>query len=695
LQRPARGGWRASDLIYILAAGLVLFLAAHGLLRKVTWYLAIDQYGYLTFAGDLAQGKVFHSWPPIDALTHAIRFPSVDVRAQTYVFDGARMFCRYTPGFPILLAAWMRLFGPSAGHYINPIFFLLLLGVHLQLTRRIFAGVAGARWLALTGILLLLMLPSYLHLWAITILRDIPAQVFAMTAILLSLPSAHPMHRARAAAIGFLFGYLIAIRIDAALFGLPVGILFLSQPRERGALPVAACLFAVGISPLLAYNYAATGNPLRPTQAMEVEQFLESRRPPPPRAHRRLAGASRIVLPPRPAASTAVTGITGIIRAGFPGRLERSDVAAPSPAPARLAARGVRAPRAAQPPVHGGGFKLRHLTTTFPGNLRYLRNAFGNVILGLAIVGAVAAWFTNRLLLTVTVPYCLAALVFYSCWVRPDPRYLAGIFVLTPILALGGLVGLDRLGTALRRHRLPGVPTGRTIGIACAAALAVAWRHEFEAVVPVLQSAWEAGAWRGGSPLPVVSAIVGLVAIAALLRSALRNGEAPANGRLAVILAALLLVTAVLRSVPGWHRRASFQATQVDTARRTIESLIEPGAVVITTTEVGRPAENIDHYTHAHALYLQDLERWRLPVWQAAGKLLGRSHGVYLLMPTSSPRGRNALRELGHLEVTRVAHVEAADAPGYFVASRFGTYPLDIYRVALPAALRNAIDRTR
>jgi len=96
----------------------------------------------------------------------------------------------------------------------------------------------------------------------------------------------------------------------------------------------------------------------------------------------------------------------------------------------------------AQPPVQGGGLRLRNLPRTLPGNVRYLRNAFGSVIILLAILGAVTALAANRLLFLVAVPYCVAALTFYSCWARPDPRYIAGIFVLAPLLALGGLTWL-------------------------------------------------------------------------------------------------------------------------------------------------------------------------------------------------------------------------------------------------------------
>ncbi len=669
---------RVADVTYVVGVAVVFFLAAHGLFQKITWYLAIDQYGYLTFAGDLARGRVFHEWAPIEALASAIPLSSVDVLAQTYVFGDGRMYCRYTPGFPMLLAAWMRVFGPSAAHYLDPILFLALLAVHHALARRLFAAVAGARWLALAGTVLLLLLPSYLHLWAITILRDVSAQVFAITAILVALPRVQPMSRRRAALVGLLLGYLISIRIDAGLFALPISIVFLGQARQRGATPMAAALFAVGVCPLLAYNYAATGNPLRATQAMELESFFEARSPQPPGPPDALVAGN----------TTEIGSDARSVATSHPpsGTRDGNEIGAPPPAPEALALpRTVQfdAPAGVPPPVHGGGLRLSNFPRIFPGNVRYLRNAFGNVILVLAVIGAIAALFTNRLLFVVAVPYAAAALLFYSCWARPDPRYIAGVFVLTPLLALGGLTGLGSLGAAL--GRIGGAVGGRILVAVCAGLLATLWfwLGDFQAAWLAIEEAWAAGAWRGGSALPVVGGGVAVIALVCICEPALRRPTAAEVAWPVAALALLLVSTAVVRALPGWYRRASFQAAEVAEARRTIEAIVAPGAVVITTDEIGRPAENIDYYTHAHALYLEDLARWRIPVRRATDLLLNAGHEVYFLVPSSSAQGQDAVGrlQLQLLDVTRVAHVAAQDAPRYFVASRFGTAPLDLYRV--------------
>jgi hypothetical protein len=664
-----------ADILYIVGIATVFFLAAHGLFRKVTWYLAIDQYGYLTFAGDLAQGRIFHEWPPMQVLAPAIPVPHVDVRAQTYVFDGERMFCRYTPGFPILLAAWMRMLGANAAHYIDPTLFLALLAVHHALARRLLAAVAGARWLALVGTLLLLLLPSYLHLWAITILRDIAAQLFALTAMLVTVRRDVPMSRRRAGLIGFLVGYLICIRIDAGLFALPIGLLFLTQARARGSMAVAAALFVIGVTPLLLYNHASTGNPLRPTQSMELESFFQARHESPDNA----PATARAEPPPRHAANRQLRRITP----------DDGTIGAPSPAPLTVAQnRAVQSAAAAPPPVQGGGLRLSNLPRTFPGNVQYLRNAFGTVVLTLALLGVVTALVTNRRLFMATVPYVAVALVFYSCWSRPDPRYIAGIFVLTPFLTLAGLSGLWQGSAALRRARDAGrlsliwqlaIVAGAT---SCAVWL---WSDDLQVAWFTVEEAVAAGAWRGGSALPVVSALVALLAIVptcSLTLAGSRPGRRVATWP-AATLAILLVLTAVVRAIPGWHRHASFQSAEVAAARETIESVVPPGAVVVTTDEVGRPAENIDHYTHAHALYLEDLARWRIPLRRTMILLLDAGHEVYFLIPSASRSGRAAIDRLRTrlLQVTHVAHVDAGEAHRYFVASRFGAQPLDFYRI--------------
>jgi len=692
---------KLAKIVHRAALLLVLILAAQGLFRKVTWYLAIDQYGYLNFAGDLARGTIFHTWPPVEDLASYIRFSKVDVLSQTYVFTGERMYCRYTPGFPIVLAAWMRLFGPTAAHYLDPTLFLILLLVWLALARRLLVPTGVERPLALAGGLLLLLLPSYLHLWAITILRDTLAQLLAIAALLAVLPRPEaPMSRGRAAAVGFLFGYLVTTRIDAALYALPIGALFLMQRRRPGTIATAAALGALGLAPLLAYNYLATGNALRPTQSMEVESFFEARWhvpgggseartiEPPTHHLAPLDGLRRLLDPPEArAAADARPAQTPPARAAKGGASGHQ--AGPGNLPRQQGARPFL------PPVQGGGLRLSNLPLTLPGNIRYVRAAFGNTVLLLACLGAIGALATNRPLFVATVPYGVTALLFYSCWGRADPRYIAGLFLLTPLLALAGFSTLSRVGEAIAGMS----SLGRALPALLSLLLAVVFRRELLQGWQSSAEAWQRGDWGGDSALPAASAAVALLAIVAALVPLLPT-DAWRRGRTAtaVLLAALLFVVAVARVIPALGRppvvfQGSRGEADVARARQNVESVVDAEGVVIRTTDVGRPAENIDYYTHAYAVYLQDLERWGVSIGVASLAFLQNGRSVYLLFPSESPLLAQAMHKLRTgFEIERLIRIPAGEAPAYFVASRFGTMVMDLYRVRLGPQL---LDRMR
>ena len=106
-----RGGGRGSEGAATSVARepapwlpLVLLAGAVGLVllwtvQRTTWYLAIDQFGYLTFARDLASGSARHDWELLPALKPLLPATDVDVYAQTYVRRGDALYCRYAPGF--------------------------------------------------------------------------------------------------------------------------------------------------------------------------------------------------------------------------------------------------------------------------------------------------------------------------------------------------------------------------------------------------------------------------------------------------------------------------------------------------------------------------------------------------------------------------------------------------------------------
>lgn len=290
---PRARGARVATIAFALAAALLLVVVAIRVERNVTWYLAVDQYGYLTFANDLMHGKVFHDWPLAGALRGRLP-PKIDVLSQTYVYDGGRLYCRYAPGFPLLLAGWMRVFGQDAVHMVNPLVFLALLGLALAYQAR----ATGDRWRALVGTALIVLCPTFLHLWALTLVRDLATHLAGLAGLYLLLPAAGGagLSAARTAAAGLAIGYAGSIRPDAVMYVVPAFLLAgwrwigarAALARVARGLGAGALGVLIGLAPFLVYNHIATGSAFRPTQGMELDNFLPRRRRcRPPRRHRR------------------------------------------------------------------------------------------------------------------------------------------------------------------------------------------------------------------------------------------------------------------------------------------------------------------------------------------------------------------------------------------------------------------------
>src|SRR3954462_7625899 len=115
MRRRQQGRW-VRWLALVLAI-LALAVAKRGLVRHNTWYLASDQYAFLTFAGDLTRGTVFHDPSTLQRVSpNNIDVHSHDALAQTYFWRGGKLYSRYPPGFPGLLAAAWLVGGEQAQH---------------------------------------------------------------------------------------------------------------------------------------------------------------------------------------------------------------------------------------------------------------------------------------------------------------------------------------------------------------------------------------------------------------------------------------------------------------------------------------------------------------------------------------------------------------------------------------------------
>ncbi|MBY0277276.1 hypothetical protein K2Z84_18245 [Candidatus Binatia bacterium] len=612
---------------------LVVALALIGVwtVRRTTWYLAIDQFGYLTFARDLASGKATHDWSLLPALQSLLPATEVDVYAQTYVRRGAQLYCRYAPGFPAILAAVRVLFGPSAEHLVNPIALVLLLALVFATARRLW----GSSWIGLGCALLTALLPNYVLLWSTSPLRDVPAHLIALSGLYLLLPGGRRLGAGmRVLLAGLLLGYAATTRIDAALYLLAAaGIGLLDRARLARRILLAGVGFAAGIAPLLAYNAVATGNPLRPTQAMELNSVL-----------------SQATSAPRWLASVLTS--PDVAHAGDAAAGSDATRLAPAPSPTPFS-------------VQGGGLRLSNFARTMPENAKTVREAMGDLVLTLALIGAVAA-LRRPVLFLLVVPYVSVAFLFFSMWTLPGPRYLTGVLLLLPLLAVEGACTVPKL-VALVAARAGRVAALLTTIVVLAALALVTLR-----VFPGQPSA-----------LPWVERAFAAAIVAGCLAASVSVDARRRNLAVALVLGLSLAIIFGWRSTASLDRRATFQQAQVARARATIEAATDYPAVVLTSTQIGRPAENINYYTNVDAVYLEELVRWQAQPRFAVAALLKAGFAVYLLLPPAQAKQWLANSNIADwYDAETVRSIAPRDADEFFVASPYHTgIALDLVRL--------------
>lgn len=590
---------------------LAVLLATHWwwFQGKVTWYLAVDQHGYYAFARDLLHGRLFHPWSPAGMLGDKL-WPRTDVLAQTYIFDQGWIYSRYAPGFPILLAAWLGVFGESNVHALNPILFCVAMGLVATLVRK----TTGSWWRGLAAASLVAICPTQIHWWGATLTRDVATHAVAWTGLCLLLPRfGGPLGGWRSVLGAFAVGFASSMRPDAALYLLPAALLVWRRLRHggfreaRGALLRLGLGWFAGVLPILAYDLAATGSPL-PPQAIEIKPLLEQ--------------TSRAL----------------------------SDWLVPQAHAARGWHGGV------WEPVQGGAWNPANFRRVFPLQIRAIQLAYGPVLLGFVVLGALVSFLVHRDLFLAAVPYAVASLLFFSCWVRPDARYLVGFHLFCATLLVEGV-----LGTIDLLRRLLGRGTGtlaRFLGVAFVV-LPVGGALFASRLVPAL---------LGATWICAGTAAVAAAATLAWPDRRIVRFAAPALGLLAFVLA--------MRTDLGTiARNAGIQGPEVARARAVVQSRLPANAVVLTTEDVGRPQENLEIYADRRAIYLTDLQRWQemRPV-EAAFRLLRNGQRVFLLLPAGQPETARVLADLpaeNVLEVEQVETIPPKKAVEWFVAAPF------------------------
>jgi hypothetical protein len=616
--------WTQVAIAAWLVVTAALFWFGLGALRlKVSWYLAVDQLGYLLFARDLLHGHVFHLWPPADALASKLPDPT-DVLAQSYLWDHGRLYSRYAPGFPLILALWTGLFGADAAHALNPLLFLVVLGVLITLVYRLM----GSVWAGTLVAALVFVCPTGVTLWALTPTRDMSAHLCGLIAVtVLAGPGA--LAATTLLGAGLALGAAASIRPDAVLYMIPAGILLAGRWRRSEShaplvrLAAAASLgLLIGLLPSFVYYGIATGNPLRPPQAVEVHDFFG------------------------PARLDGLDLSTPNQRVGYPpGAWRGSDVE----------------------PVSGEGMKLVYLPTTLPGNWAKIRRLYGDVLVLLAVMGLGVAAVLRPLAALALGGYVLAALLFYSCWGRPYGRYLVSIWLLTPILIAYGTLGavelVERFGADGRRDLARWLAVGGGIVLlACYVLFGPGPQASGTVQLPVTR-------------LLVLATLIGLGAATVW----------PARPVARVTAMVLAIVLAGLGSL--WlaepSPRATVQRPEIVRATEVASRTFPKNAVLITSEDVGRPAENYEYYAGVHSLYFTDLARWRIGIEEAVFLFLIAEQEPYLLLPRGLPERDQMLASLrSQFLVELVADIPPQRNYDYFVASAFhGGVPLELWRV--------------
>lgn len=605
-----RAGRVAVGLCAVLVL-LALAFASWGLVRLNTWYLASDQFAFLTLAEDLRQGTVFHDDWAFETLRP---FPkegvAYDALAQTYFWRDKQLFTRYPPGFPAMLATAGVVGGETAQHLLNPILYLVTLLVLVGLTWTLLrdASPLVALGAAVASVWLFLLLPTRVHLWGITVARDLPAHMLGLLAL---LAAARRAPIASAVALGL----ACTVRPDAALYLLSVGAIFcITRPARRDLL-VAAGVFALCASPILLYNWVVEGSPFTFTQGAEFRDVLGS-----------------LYVPP-------ADGIVNVAGNALPS---------------------------------GGGFRLANLRTTMPGNAIYLVSAFGWFF---AFVLGAVGWSAvrHRLLAAALVPYAVVAFLFYSCWGHPDSRYLAGVAAcLIPLAAAGAVLVCDavaRAGGGLRIAVLVlcAIPVARSFGVA-----------------PDLIPA----PGRAGTAVAMAIAVVSLRGWVPALAGRPRRLVAFAPA----VAFALLGVLLVTRSS---GRRDPFQSPQVQRAREVVEQVMPPGSLVVTSTALGRPAENLRFYSDLEAFYLEELGLLGVNGDAAAALFALKGRRTFYLLDA---RDRASLRKMGEkADVQLVERRNGLALLEWYVDPRRVPAGAALYEITLPAELeaelRNFYDK--
>jgi len=346
--------------------------------------LGSDPYGIVHFADHLSRGKIYSDFPVYNWFKEEWKPGEAHfVLHGNYVISEGKMYCKYTIGFPLLLAVSINLFGSGSVYFANVFILLILLWFHFRLARVIFSDrIYGLLLSVLSSILLLVMITS---LWSLALRpsRDLSALMFIVAGSYFGIMSLRNLPRINylyLIAGAFCFGFSASIRLPNVLVGIPaIGYLIVRMAGKIKftgfvtVIIVALLFFTLALGPAFIQNYLATGNPLKPPRPEIVDRN--------------------------------------------PMKVE-----------------GEKTP----PPLWLGFFK-----TTAPDTAAYFWRLYGPLFLILILIGLFSEWRKTEVkFLLLGIP--LIFVIFYSMWVHLMIRYMLIAQPFLIILAVGGIGRLVR-----------------------------------------------------------------------------------------------------------------------------------------------------------------------------------------------------------------------------------------------------------
>jgi hypothetical protein len=263
----------------LLAGSFLLMLLAFAFWAANNHRLKIDSdpQTYLRFAAALSRGE-FSIATKADRVFEGY-FPPRSIYKGTYttLIHEGRGIAFYAIGYPLYLAAFCA-WGKYAPFFANLAVFLALFALLAAVTRRLFAGHPAAPAAALMAPALYWYFNRVEIAYLLAPYRDPLSHALLLASLLAMLRHLEAPRRPRDAALAGLFlGLAVTVRETSALAALPLGLLWLRQALIERRLPSRAALAAavlggvLGVVPLLAQNYANSGNPFYPTQVLDAQ----------------------------------------------------------------------------------------------------------------------------------------------------------------------------------------------------------------------------------------------------------------------------------------------------------------------------------------------------------------------------------------------------------------------------------------